>query len=825
MPRHNTRLPWIAVLVALTACSEETLSIDSGQPSTLTVRAYVDVDGSGAFSAADQPIATAQITATGDAGPLQATTDATGLAAFPSLPPGGYTLSLAGSIPLGAVLATATNPVIAAPYRAAELTSEFRYAWLAGEVSGRLFRDDNGSGAYEAGEDLAAAGITVFLSSLGAPSGDGLASTASAIEEETVTDADGFFHFDALRPGTYLVEVELLPTMMIEGGSSFTVTVGPGQDAEVLAVFTGTLRIDIEEARNAANGQTVSVEGIVTWHPSFDTRQIFLQDATGGIAVFAASNPVAAEGDRVQITGERSAFDGEVQIGNVASFVNLGPAGVPDPRPVAAGEINAGMFQGVLVTLDGTVEQIDVLSFDNQMVLLRDGAGDPFAVRVDSRTGTLPADWTVGATYAITGVLGTDANESGTDIEDDHPHRVETRRPADIVAGGSIVSIAAARTMIGGTVVVRGVITWQNEWDDRVFFFQDATGGMSAFFSAAPDLPRGALVQVRGSISAFRGEIQISPSDLQILGNVAVPSPVGVTGAQIAAGSFQGMLVTVTGTIQSVNEVDSFGNQVVTLRDGAGADLPIYVDSRNGVTAAMWPAVGTLVRVSGVLGNDDRTGNTGPRIELRDIDDIAMVNAGVTSMAEARSLPLGTVVTVEGVVTWQTPWDTRGYFFQDATGGMSTFHSGAPDLLVGDRVTVTGEVAAFRGELQIGNITDIEVVTPGAAPSPRVVSGAQINGGLFQGELVQATGTLMEVLTLSFDNQRVTMRDEFGTDFTVFVDSRNGMLPGDWPATGSMVRVTGVLGTDDRDQPEGRGPRIENRNAADVVLVTAPAKN
>jgi uncharacterized protein YdeI (BOF family) len=308
-----------------------------------------------------------------------------------------------------------------------------------------------------------------------------------------------------------------------------------------------------------------------------------------------------------------------------------------------------------------------------------------------------------------------------------------------------------------------------------------------------------------------------------VLGNVSVPSPVGATGAQIAAGMFQGMLVTVTGTIQSVTEVDSFGNQVVTLRDVAGTDLPIYVDSRSGVVASTWPAVGTQVRVTGVLGNDDRAGNTGPRIEIRDAADIAMVNAGVTSVAEARSMPLGTVVTVEGVVTWQLPWDSRTYFFQDATGGLSTFHTGAPDLLIGDMVTVTGEVAAFRGELQIGNVTDIQVSTPGTPPSPRTVSGSQINGGLFQGELVQATGTLMEVQTLNFDNQRVTIRDGFGTDFLVYVDSRNGMVPADWPAVGAMVRVTGVLGTDDRNQPEGGGPRIENRRVDDVVVITMPA--
>jgi DNA/RNA endonuclease YhcR with UshA esterase domain len=821
MPRHLTRIPWLALLVVVASCSEETLSIDSGESSTLTVRAYVDIDGSGAFSSGDQPIAGADITAAGESGTQSQTTDGGGLATF-SLPPGSYTLSLAGSVPSGAVLATASNPVIAAPYRSTELTSEFRYAWLAGVVSGRLYRDDNASGAYEAGQDLAAAGIGVTLSSPAAELGsDGPAS--AEVMEETVTDADGYFEFDALRPGTYTVEVALLPTMMIEGGSSFTVTVDPGATSAVDAVFTGTLRIDIGEARAAVDGQTVSVEGIVTWHPSFDTRQVFLQDGTAGISVFDFGNPVADVGDRVQITGERSSFDGEVQIGNVASFVNLGPEGEPDPRAVTAAEIDAGMFQGELVTLDGTVEQIDVLSFDNQMLLLRDGAGDTFAVKVDSRTGTLPTDWMVGETYAVTGVLGTDESESGTDIEVEHPHRLETRGPSDIVTGGSIISIADARGMDGATVVVQGIVTWQNEWDERVFFFQDATGGMSAFFSAAPSMNRGDFVQIRGTIGAFRGEVQISPASVTTFGNIAVPTPIGVSGAQIAAGEFQGMLVTVTGTIQDVTEVDSFGNQVVTLQDGAGTDLPIYVDSRSGVTASMWPAVGSVVRVTGVLGNDDRSGNTGPRIELRDIDDIAMVTPGVTSMAEARSMPVGTEVTVEGVITWQTPWDERVYFFQDGTGGLSTFHSGAPSLLIGDRVTVTGDVAAFRGEIQLGNISDILVMTPGTAPTPRVVSGAQVNGGLFQGELVQATGTLMEVLPLSFDNQRVTIRDRFGTDFTVYVDSRNGMMPGDWPTLGSMVRVTGVLGTDDRNQDEGRGPRIENRSAADVEVVAGPA--
>ena len=806
-----SRTLFLGALLAVTGCDQEMISLDSGTTSSLTVRAYVDANGNGTYDAGtDEGVASATITAAGPGGATTATTGADGVATFPALTPGGYELSIAGAAPTGTVLATATTPVVAAPFRGVALTAEFRYSLLAGSISGRLYRDDNESGEYEAEADLPAAGIELMLfEGAVAPEAPPESAAQGVAIRTTTTDADGTFSFDILRPGTYTLQVNPLETMDIVGGATQVVTVGAGVEVSLGVVFEGTLLISVADARNAPEGQTVTIQGIVTWHPTFDNRTYFLQDETGGLSTFDFNRPDIEIGDRIQITGTRGAFRGEVQVSPILTLENLGIAGEPDPRQVTGMETNDGTVAGQLVTIDATVQSVEVQSFGTQRIILRDGTGTDFPVRADNRTGVTEDLWTVGEVFGVTGVVG-------TDDRDDLAHRIEVRSPADLAEGGSVVPIADARAMVGETVVVQGVITWQNQWDDRIFFFQDATGGLSSFFSGAPTLQRGDIVRIQGGISAFRGETQISPSSLQVLGNVAVPAPRGVTAAQINAGTAQGELVTITGILQTVEEV-SFGSQNVTIRDGAGTDFSVFVDNRTGVSTGDWPAVGSTVRVTGVLGTDDRN-DPAPRIELRDINDLVVGTAGQLSIAEARAMD-GATVILEGVVTWQTEWDGRIYFFQDATAGISTFHSGAPDLNEGDRVRVTGEVSTFRGETQIGSITDLTVLGNEAVPTPRPVTGEQINHGLFQGELVVASGTLLTVTELSFGTQSVAVQDTGGTSFVVYVDNRTGMSAADWPALGSMVRVMGVLGTDDRNEPA----RLETRRPGDVT--TIPATN
>lgn len=808
MTRVSRRLLFTAAVLFAVGCSEDVLSISQGANSALSVRAYVDGDGDGAFGAAtDVGIDAATVTATSstDGATVEGTTDATGLAQL-DLPPGSYQLALTGTIPTGAVLATAQNPTVVAPFEGATLSSEYRFSYLPGDVVGVLFRDDDADSTYTAGSDTPAAGIVlrVFAGS----------DTTATPEATTATDAGGAYRFEDLRPGDHTIVITPFPTMTIVGDVSQAIVIDADQETDFDILFTGSVLLSGAEVRNAASGDLVAMEGVVTWQPGFDTRNYFLQDGTAGIAVFDFDRVAGdlAVGDSIRIVGTRGAFNGEVQIASPTSVELLGNVGEPAVRTVTAAQINGGQYQGELVTISANVDSVIVLSFDNQSVFLTDVAGQEFLVYSDSRTGVLPANWTAGRTFSVTGVIGNDDRNTPAP-------RIEVRSPDDVVEGVSTIPIADARQLVGDTVTVEGVVTWQTPFETRVYFFQDSSGGISTFDISRPTLAIGDRIRVVGVVAAFRGEIQLSPViEVTVVAQETPPLPRIVTGAQINAGSFQGELVRITGSVLTVDTL-SFDNQLVTLDDGTGTLFTVYADSRTGVLPAAWPAVDQNIDVIGVLGTDDRN-TLGPRIEVRDTTDLLMTVSTV-SIAAARSMNVGDVVTVQGVVTEQNSWDSRIYFFQDATGGISVFDANNPTLVEGQVIQATGPLGAFRGEIQLASVTQLTIIGIQTVPEPRSVTGAEINAGSFQGELVRIIGSVSAIDTLSFDNQLVTLDDGTGTLFTVYADSRSGVLPGFWPDVGDAITVTGVLGTDDRNTP---APRVEVRRVEDLTVSIVQAR-
>jgi len=616
-----TRIPFgsvgLAVAAALFAagCSESTGP--DGAPTDLTVRVYVDADGSGTFNAGDAPVAGATVTATGETGTGgQATTDAQGAATLADLAPGTYTLSLDGPAPAGAVLATATEPLFTATAQGGTATAEFRYAYFPGTVAGVLYRDDNASGEFEAGEDQPAAGIPVNLFA-----GDAATGTPAAT---TATDAGGVFGFEGLRPGTYSVEVVAPEGVTIVDGAVHQVVVPADGPGTVDIQFTGNLRIPIAQARTRENGSSVTVEGVVTaGRGQLGSRNFYLQDGTGGIQVFLpSSSPVAVSpGDSVRVSGGIGFFSGAVQI-SVSPIVEvLGTGTVPAIRGLSGAEVMSRSYEGSLARVD-SLEVVSVSPTSGGAsgnVNVTTPQGDEFQIRLESTANVPLSTFEAGATYTVTGVL--DVFASGTSATP----QLKPRGTFD-VARTNPTSIAGTRLAASGTVVtatgvvttILGTFSVSGSGDTQVgnLYIQDATGGIQVFGAlVSSGLVPGDSVRVTGTIGFFNGEVQITtPLTVDELGTGTVPTPRLLSGRVLTSRAYEGELariddVEITAVASQSSPTSGFN---VTARAADGTVFTIRAEGRTDVEAAAF-TVGQRYDIVGILSVFGGVGQIKPR--------------------------------------------------------------------------------------------------------------------------------------------------------------------------------------------------------------------
>lgn len=618
-PPRTNRTAFLAarVLIAagflLSAAACEEASAPQGQTSDLEVRAYVDADGSGTFGAGDVPIAGATITARAAGEAVTATTGADGIARFEGLQPGAYVLSISGVDVPGAVLSGAATPVAVAPFSGGQISREFRYAFFPGIVAGVVFRDDDESGDFDPEFDTPAPGMTVHLYRGSSAAGEPLATT--------VTDVAGAFSFDNLRPGQYLLELEPFETIEIVGGATRTVTVGAAESIEIEVLFTGSLVIPIATARERL-GQSVTIEGVVVYQEPWDSRIYFLQDETGGISTFHAGAPNLEVGDHVRVTGTASSFRGEVQLSPVLELTILGHVGEPAPMTVTAAEINAGLYQGMFVSVpDARVESVEVINqFGTHVITAIDAAGDAFSVYADNRSGIAAGAWQVASRYDFRGVLGTDNRDA-------RPHRLELRSPDDADLAGDAITVAEARARpTGETVTIQAIVTVpQGPFGSGSIYVQDGTAGIMVFgVPTALAAEVGDIVRLTGRIGQFGGEVQLerfSSTELIIAskeGETDPPEPRLVTGAEVLARTYEGSLARVEGlVVQSAPAGSNSHNVSMEAPDGSTFQVRVSSNAGVGIAPDFWE-VGAAYDVVGVLGSFNGT----PQVKVRSPDDV-----------------------------------------------------------------------------------------------------------------------------------------------------------------------------------------------------------
>ena len=171
----------------------------------------------------------------------------------------------------------------------------------------------------------------------------------------------------------------------------------------------------------------------------------------------------------------------------------------------------------------------------------------------------------------------------------------------------------------------------------------------------------------------------------------------------------------------------------------------------------------------------------------------------VISIAEARSLPLGTTVTIDGAVTvpsgaFSSSTFDQGFAIQDRTGGIYVSTSDNFGFAPRQQVRVTGTLAdtVLPGLLVLVDVTDLK--THGSGPKVRalpVATGAV--GEATEGKIVRITGTITQPIVNDLPFGFIIVVNDGSGDINVFVCASTG-IDVSGLSQGQTIEVTGFSG-------------------------------
>ena len=169
------------------------------------------------------------------------------------------------------------------------------------------------------------------------------------------------------------------------------------------------------------------------------------------------------------------------------------------------------------------------------------------------------------------------------------------------------------------------------------------------------------------------------------------------------------------------------------------------------------------------------------------------------SIAEARSLPLGTIVTIDGSVTvpsgaFSSSTFDQGFAIQDRSGGI---YVSTPDNLgfgLRQQVRVTGRLAdtVLPGLLVLVDVTAVKAHGAGPKVRPLPVATGDV-GESTEGQLVTITGTITQPIINDLPFGFIVFINDGSGEVHAFVCASTGIdVSGLSP--GQTVEITGFSG-------------------------------
>ncbi len=166
-------------------------------------------------------------------------------------------------------------------------------------------------------------------------------------------------------------------------------------------------------------------------------------------------------------------------------------------------------------------------------------------------------------------------------------------------------------------------------------------------------------------------------------------------------------------------------------------------------------------------------------------------------MAQARAMPLGSAVTVRGIILNGGELGSIR-FLQDVTAGIALFPGSgsqpgfAAAAGVGDSILVRGLLTRYNGLLEISPVLNYEILASNQPlPPAKAIQISQFSD-VFEGQLVQIDCVSFEGSGSTFSNSGTyAISDAHGSSSAIYLATSNPLLA--QPVPGAPTRITGIL--------------------------------
>ena len=597
--------------------------------------------------------------------------------------------------------------------------------------------------------------------------------------------------------------------------------------------------------------QTVTVTGVVTeathfggWGPAY------VQDSTGGVALYGSQCQSLSIGDSVTVTGTVKLFNGLTELDPIASLTNHGASGAPAPTSRTLSWIDRVDTAAGYVENEGRLAEFPRTWIDHtagesfagdQNYTIRDGSGQTSQLRIDRDAGELVGMTIPDDSVDLVGIVA--------QYKQSAPYfggyQVMPRTAADLGVEVEYTPIAEAIAdengdripdRLGDAVTVTGIATVPSGlFDDEYLdiYVQDAGAGVNVFSFSIQTVALGDSVAVSGEVDQYRGKTEISGAVVTVLASGRqLPEPRALTCNDVNAEAYEGELVRLVDITSDAGTLE--GNRSYDVQDATGA-TSMYVEPGTDIPGHTLTAEPfTLTGIKGQYADDTvsvddgyqiiprfRADFAGPSETLRVLTIAEVQRPGADGVTPAL---LDSAVLIRGRLTGPASAFTVGtnasLYIEDETQGINVYgcNCSASEGLLLDSVglgwEVFGTVTEYNGLTEIANGSMRLIDSVPVPVEPRAVP---FNVGLAEGmesDLVTVVGDVIEPPVLSGGGYNITIKN--GTPAIALRVNQETGINVAWITRGRRIRVTGIVGQYDYEEPYSTGYQLMPRFESDV---------